>query len=186
VDFPTLGNPTRPTSARSLSSKKTSSASPGCPGFANLGICLVEDANLAFPFPPLPPFAMILGSSEEISAISLPVAASLTSVPLGTFITRSSPLLPVQFLLPPDCPSSAQYFFLYLKSTSVERLSSQTKTTSPPLPPSPPSGPPAAIYFSLWKETAPSPPFPALILIFALSTNITNTPLLYFLQKHLF
>ena len=32
---------------------------------------------------------------------------------------------------------------------------------SPPFPPSPPSGPPAAIYFSLLKDTAPFPPFPA-------------------------
>ncbi len=73
---------------------------------------------------------------------------------------------------PPFSPLSATYFFLYLKSIKVEKLSSTKKTISPPFPPSPPSGPPALIYFSRRNDTAPSPPSPALIVILALSTNI--------------
>ena len=37
VLFPTFGKPTRPTSARSLSSRTTSNSSPGSPGFAKRG-----------------------------------------------------------------------------------------------------------------------------------------------------
>src|SRR5699024_9397546 len=62
--------------------------------------------------------------------------------------------------------------------------SSTTKTTLPPVPPSPPSGPPAAMYFSRWKCTAPSPPLPAFILILTISTNIVPPRFCnYYLQK---
>src|SRR5262249_54451072 len=39
---------------------------------------------------------------------------------------------------------------------------SATRITAPPRPPPPPSGPPFGTYFSRRKETAPSPPFPAI------------------------
>ena len=58
-------------------------------------------------------------------------------------------LFPEKFLLPPFSPSFAKYFFLYLKSESVDDCSSNLNIILPPRPPSPPSGPPFAIYFSL-------------------------------------
>ena len=172
LDFPTFGKPKRPTSARSLSSSVTSHSSPGAPAFAKRGVWRVGVAKWQFPQPPLPPFAATNGSSEDISHITAPLCASRITVPGGTRIIRSSPFFPL-FLDPePSAPLGALYLRLYLKSARVEMLLSATKTTSPPFPPSPPSGPPEAIYFSRWKATAPWPPSPALIKIFALSTNI--------------
>jgi hypothetical protein len=49
----------------------------------------------------------------------------------------------------------------------VFRPSTASKTMSPPLPPSPPSGPPYSIYFSRRKLTAPGPPVPERMKIFA-------------------
>src|SRR3546814_413141 len=43
--------------------------------------------------------------------------------------------------------------------------------TSPPLPPLPPSGPPYSMNFSRRKETAPGPPAPERMKIFAWSRN---------------
>jgi len=51
-----LGNPIKPTSAKSLSSSINSFSSPGSPSCANLGACLVDVAKCEFPSPPLPPF----------------------------------------------------------------------------------------------------------------------------------
>ena len=39
VDLPTLGNPTRPTSAITLSSRRTHNSCASCPGCAYLGAC---------------------------------------------------------------------------------------------------------------------------------------------------
>ncbi len=108
----------------------------------------MDVAKLEFPLPPLPPLHKITGSSPDKSAIILPVLASLTTVPLGIFIIKSLAALPEHFFAPPFSPLSATYFLLYLKSISVEKLSSTKKTISPPFPPSPPSGPPALTYFS--------------------------------------
>lgn len=55
VDFPTLGNPKSPTSAKLLSSNIISLVVPGSPSTEKLGACLVEVLNLALPLPPLPP-----------------------------------------------------------------------------------------------------------------------------------
>ena len=63
MDLPTLGKPTRPTSASSFSSSWTSSSSPGVPGLANRGTCRVGVAKWVLPQPPLPPLAMTWGSS---------------------------------------------------------------------------------------------------------------------------
>ncbi len=173
VDFPTFGNPISPTSAISFSSSSTNLPSPGYPGFEKFGICLVAVAKRRFPQPPVPPFATIYSSSREISAITSPVSKSFITVPRGTLITRSSPDFPRLLEPLPASPSAAIYFLLYLKSIRVERLPSPRKTILPPFPPSPPSGPPAATYFSLRKDTAPFPPSPAFIYIFATSTNCT-------------
>ena len=44
-DFPTLGKPIKPTSARSFNSSVTSQSSPGAPSFAKRGTCLVGVAK---------------------------------------------------------------------------------------------------------------------------------------------
>jgi len=100
VDFPALGRPTMPTSARSLSSIFRVSVSPGSPGWANRGVRFVDDLNRVFPWPPLPPFAIIKGSPALTkSFIRSPVSALKTRVPRGISILRSSPFLPF-FCLP--------------------------------------------------------------------------------------
>ena len=57
VDFPTLGKPTKPTSASNLSSRVRIFFSPGSPFSATLGVLLVGDLKQALPLPPLPPLA---------------------------------------------------------------------------------------------------------------------------------
>ena len=148
VDFPTFGKPSRPTSARSLSSRLISHSSPGMPSLANLGVWRVGVAKCTFPKPPLPPCAATNSSVPDISAMILPVVTSLMTVPFGTSIIRSSPFFPLQREPRPSAPFFAQYFFLYLKSARVERLVLTRNMMFPPLPPSPPSGPPEATYFS--------------------------------------
>ena len=168
VDFPTFGKPINPTSAKSFNSNITSFSIPFSPPIANLGACLVDVAKCELPFPPLPPGNnSSFWPSFERSAITLPVSASFTIVPIGTFIIISSPLLPYLWPPSPFLPSSALNFFLNLKSINVFWFGSTSKYTSPPFPPSPPSGPPAATYFSLLNDIAPSPPFPDLTKYYA-------------------
>ena len=57
VDLPTLGKPSRPTSASSLSSRRTVRSSPGVPGSALRGARSVDVAKWMLPRPPLPPWA---------------------------------------------------------------------------------------------------------------------------------
>src|SRR5204862_171455 len=57
VDLPALGKPTRPTSARSFSSRRRSFSSPGSPGWTLRGARLVDVAKCALPRPPRPPRA---------------------------------------------------------------------------------------------------------------------------------
>ena len=101
VDFPTFGYPTKPTSARSFNSNVTSNSKPFSPGLENLGDCFTGPAKFIFPAPPRPPLRITKGSFEEISAMIFPFSASLTKVPYGTFIIRSSALFPDFF---PDAP----------------------------------------------------------------------------------
>ena len=73
VDFPALGKPTKPTSARTFNSSDRDKSSPKAPSFAILGATLFLVLNLALPKPPLPPFAIIklsLFSSETYSMIA--------------------------------------------------------------------------------------------------------------------
>ena len=79
---------------------------------AKRGIWRVGVAKFALPLPPRPPLATTTGSSSEISAMILPVWASLIMVPLGTRIIVGSMDLPEQRLAPPFSPSGAMYFFL--------------------------------------------------------------------------
>ena len=134
---------------------------------------MVGVAKCWFPFPPRPPFKMQYSwQSPDMSAMTLPLAASLMTVPSGTLIRRSSPFFPDMFFFFPSSPFSAAYFLVCRKSSRVLAPLSTTKKTLPPSPPSPPSGPPLGTNFSLRNETCPSPPFPLCTVILALSTNI--------------
>ena len=173
VDLPTLGKPTSPTSAITLSSRRTVSSLASCPGCAYLGTCMVGVAYHLLPLPPLPPFKMTSRSLPLLmSAITLPDTSSYITVPSGTLMIRSAPSLPWHNALPPSAPLSATYFLICLNSFRVLSPLSTSNIMSPPLPPSPPSGPPAATKSSRLKLTWPSPPLPDLIKIVALSANI--------------
>jgi ribonuclease G len=56
-DFPALGNPTKPTSAKSFSSIKSQNSFPGSPFSAKSGTRFWEETNRVLPRPPLPPGA---------------------------------------------------------------------------------------------------------------------------------
>ena len=163
VDFPALGNPTKPTSASDFNSNLNDRISPLKPGVDFLGALFVEDLNLAFPCPPSPPLAIKYSfvSSTQSNNSSL-VTSSYMTVPFGTLMIRSSPADPDLFLPEPLSPFFASNIFLFWKSISVLEFGFTLNKTSPPLPPSPPSGPPNGIYFSLLKLDAPEPPSPAL------------------------
>ena len=105
VDLPTLGNPTRPTSANSLSSSVTSISSPGSPFSLKSGAGLRGDAKRELPRPPRPPLAITaLCLCSTRSANTSPSSTSLTIVPGGTCSTRSSAFLPCMLLLWPLSP----------------------------------------------------------------------------------
>ncbi len=161
--MPAFGRPINPTSARSFNSKNKILSSPGSPGWANRGACLVEDLKWALPSPPFPPFAAINSCPSIVRSnkTSL-VSASFMIVPGGTGITRFFPFLPCISLPIPCCPFSALYCCWYLISRRVLISLLVLKIICPPLPPSPPSGPPFGIYFSLRKLIQPLPPSPAL------------------------
>ena len=107
VDFPALGRPMMPTSARSLSSRRSFRCSPSLPGCDRSGARLLLVRKAAFPSPPLPPLTMRMVWSWSVrSPIRSPVSASKISVPQGTRMMRSLPEGPVQSLMPPLVPSS--------------------------------------------------------------------------------
>src|SRR5271165_1632687 len=93
-------------------------------------------------------------------------------VPTGTFSTTFAPSRPVLFEPSPWRPRSALYSGLKRKCTSVLWRSLDSMITSPPCPPSPPEGPPRGTNFSRRNAMQPFPPSPALIRIFASSTNM--------------
>ena len=136
------------------------------PGVANRGARRVGVQKRALPLPPRPPFNTVLRTPPRISATIRPVSPSMITVPAGTSMMRSAPSLPVMLFFRPCSPFCAENFVLKRKSIRVRFSSEATNITSPP------SGPPAATYFSRWKETAPFPPFPAFIVILTLSTII--------------
>ncbi|CUQ36871.1 Uncharacterised protein [Flavonifractor plautii] len=110
--MPTLGKPTRPTSASSLSSRITCRSWPGRPALAKRGTCRVGVAKCLLPQPPFPPLASTKRSVWDMSQIISPVSASRTTVPRGTLMTRSSPSLPEQRLPWPSMPLAATYLRL--------------------------------------------------------------------------
>ncbi len=77
MDLPALGRPTKPMSARSLSSSRSLRATDGPPGVNSRGVCLVEVLKWVLPNPPFPPGATTMrNSGESISAIKSPVSSS--------------------------------------------------------------------------------------------------------------
>ena len=66
VDLPTLGKPTKPTSASNFSSSRKSSTTPGVPGSALRGAWWVEVAKRALPRPPRPPLAAITCMARRV------------------------------------------------------------------------------------------------------------------------
>ena len=86
VDFPALGNPNNPTSAKTFNSNFTCNLSPFSPSVVFLGALLVEDLKRALPIPPLPPQAISKVSSYEVmSQITSSVSSLIICVPIGTF-----------------------------------------------------------------------------------------------------
>src|SRR5207342_1177500 len=177
VDLPALGKPSRPTSASSLSSRRSARVSPSPPGVERRGERLIELLKCMLPRPPLPPRAT---SRRSPLAVRSPMISSVstlcTTVPTGTTIVMSSPPLPYIWRPMPFSPRLARNIFSWRKSTSVLRFSSACRYTSPPLPPSPPSGPPSGMNFSRRKLMEPLPPFPAITVMSASSTSFMDGP----------
>ena len=139
VLLPTLGIPTKPTSASNLSSTFKYLSSPGSPFSLKLGAGLFAVLKAVFPRPPRPPLATIHSSPSSFkSQITRFVSISVTTVPVGTFIIISLAPLPLQFLPIPFSPRSPLIILLYLKSIKVRSPSSALKIIFDPLPPFPP------------------------------------------------
>ena len=68
MDLPALGNPTKPTSAKTLSSSNNCFSCPSNPGWAYLGVWFVEDLKCQLPSPPLPPGTTTFSSLSEIGS----------------------------------------------------------------------------------------------------------------------
>ena len=125
MDFPTLGKPTNPTSAMTLSSTRIFLSSPGSPFSAILGAGFLEVAKRKFPLPPTPPLAIIACCPCAVKSASMfPVSSSYTVVPGGTGTIKGSAFLPCLLLLIPFSPRSALKCRLYLKSINVFNPSS--------------------------------------------------------------
>ena len=68
VDFPTLGIPTKPTSASIFNSTLILRSSPGSPCSDMSGAGLSGVANALLPLPPLPPYAIIASQSPSVKS----------------------------------------------------------------------------------------------------------------------
>ena len=133
VDFPAEGKPTRPTSAKTFNSNLRLRISPGSPFSDNSGAGLAGVAKWMLPRPPRPPLATTSSCPfSSKSANTSPVSASLTVVPCGTLIYRSSADAPVIPFVPPLPPGCALKWRLYRKSINVRRPSSTLKMIDPP------------------------------------------------------
>ena len=148
VLFPTLGSPTRPTSASNFNSTFKYLSSPGSPFSEKFGAGLDWVLKAVLPLPPRPPLATINSSPWFFkSHINRLVSLSLTTVPGGTFIIMSLALLPLLFLPSPFSPRFPFIILLYLRSIKVLSPSSTLKIMLEPRPPFPPKGPPNSTYF---------------------------------------
>src|SRR5262249_36371127 len=122
--------------------------------------------------PPGPPTATTTCSpSRTRSRSTLPRSLSYTTVPGGTWMTRSSALRPWQLAGSPRPPLSARQCLRLTISAKLSVPATARTMTSPPSPPSPPSGPPLGTYFSRRKLQQPDPPSPPLTKMLTRSTN---------------
>lgn len=170
-DFPADGNPTRPTSATVLSSKVRSRDCPFSPRSAKPGALRTREASAALPKPPRPPAAASKRVPAPTRSASSRPFSSNTTVPSGTFTSKSAPAAPSRLLPIPCLPEAAVRCGRKWKSSRVCTCGSTTKTMLPPRPPFPPSGPPSGLNFSRWTEAQPLPPEPALVWMTTRSTN---------------
>ncbi len=73
LDLPAFGSPTKPTSAMSLSSSRSSKVSPGRPPWNCLGEVLRDERKWKLPLPPMPPLAKSTRSLTFWISVSAPV-----------------------------------------------------------------------------------------------------------------
>ena len=100
--LPTLGNHNKATSAKSCNSHSISFTSPGSPRSQKLLYCVVAFLKCIFQIPPLPPASKryVCHGCSRVHRVCL-FETSLTIVPSGSGMTRSSASLPYcSFILP--------------------------------------------------------------------------------------
>ena len=136
--LPADGMPTKAASAMSFISSSIQRSSAGSPSSAKAGARRVEVTKWMLPRPPMPPRATVTDSPSWVrSAIISPTSPSSskysrTTVPTGTFSTRSSPVAPCMRLPRPWVPRSALKWCLKRYSMSEETEASATTMTLPP------------------------------------------------------
>jgi hypothetical protein len=171
VLLPTLGKPTRATSATRARSRSYHCSWPFSPCSAKAGARLRLVRKLAFPRPPRPPSPASHRSPELARSTRRDPSRPLARVPTGTGTSRSRPRAPCFFFPPPWPPSPPRRWGWSRNPSSEDWLVVATSHTSPPRPPSPPSGPPLSTWASRRNATAPAPPSPALTCSCASSTK---------------
>src|SRR5664280_1818564 len=171
VLLPTLGKPTRATSATRASSSSYHSSWPFSPCSAKAGARRLLERKLALPLPPRPPSPASHRSPGLTRSARTVPSWRLARVPTGTGTSRSAPRAPCFFLPPPWPPSPPRRWGWSRKPSREDWLVVATSQMSPPRPPSPPSGPPLSTWASRRKATAPAPPSPAFTCSWASSTN---------------
>ena len=114
VLLPAFGLPIRPTSAMTFSSRMSSRDSGFAAGgeLARRAIGRAFEAQVAFAAAAAAGRDDAIAGTRQILEHVMPAVASMISVPGGTWITRSSPLRPWQFELPPRSPFSACQCFV--------------------------------------------------------------------------
>src|SRR5664280_3126804 len=171
VLLPTLGNPTRATSATRASSSSYHSSWPFSPCSAKAGARRLLERKLALPLPPRPPSPASHRSPGLTRSARTVPSWRLARVPTGTGTSRSAPRAPCFFLPPPWPPSPPRRWGWSRKPSREDWLVVATSQTLPPRPPSPPSGPPLSTWASRRNATAPAPPSPAFTCNCASSTK---------------
>src|SRR5664280_2867511 len=171
VLLPTLGKPTRATSATRASSSSYHSSWPFSPCSAKAGARRLLERKLALPLPPRPPSPASHRSPGLTRSARTVPSWRLARVPTGTGTSRSAPRAPCFFLPPPWPPSPPRRWGWSRKPSREDWLVVATSQTLPPRPPSPPSGPPLSTWASRRNATAPAPPSPAFTCSCASSTK---------------
>ena len=174
--LPTLGNPTRATSAISLSSSSSQRSSPASPCSAKLGARRRLDRKLALPRPPWPPRAAcqrspVCGQVGQQGAVLGPDDRARRDV--DDRVLAGPAVLPLAAPVGARCrPGGAGGRG---RPAARPRCGRRRATPTPPSPPLPPSGPPRGTWASRRIETAPAPPSPPRTFSCASSTNPDTT-----------